>query len=98
MSKNGNKTVKTLAPEPTTPATTNKEIGNTRKGIRKGNFRGENEEGAIWLEQKYFKRETPELNASLGCITKILDQGVTFDRFQDVLNNYFLKNFRKQRT
>ena len=36
MSENRNKTVKTSNPEPTTPATTNKETGNTRRGNRKG--------------------------------------------------------------
>ena len=96
MSENGNKTVKTLTPEPKTPATTNKETGNTRRGNRKGNFRRGNEEGASWSEQKYFKLETPELNSVLGLITERLDQRVTFDKFQDVLKNYVLKNFKKE--
>ena len=48
-----------------------------------------------WLEQKYFKGETTNLNAVLGLITQRLDQGVTFEKFQDVLKNCVLKNFRK---
>ena len=48
-----------------------------------------------WLEQKYFKGETTNLNAVLGLITERLDQGVTFEKFQDVLKNCVLKNFRK---
>ena len=47
------------------------------------------------MEQKDFKGETPELNAVLGLITKRLDQSVTFEKFQDVLKNYVLKNFHK---
>ena len=84
-----------MDPEPTMPATTNKETGNTRKENRKGNFRRENEGGTRWLEQKYFKGETPELNDVPGLITKRLDKGVTFDNLQDVLNNCVLKNSRK---
>ena len=42
-----------------------------------------------------FKGETPELNAVLGLITERMDQCVTFEKFQDVLKNYVLKNFRK---
>ena len=49
------------------------------------------------MEQKYFKGETPELNAVLGPITERLDQGVTFEKFQDVLKNYVLKNFTQAR-
>ena len=41
------------------------------------------------------KGETPKLNTGIGIITKILYQGVTFDKFQDVLKNYVVKNFRK---
>ena len=40
------------------------------------------------MEQKDFKRETPKLNAVLGLITKRLDQGVTFEKFQNVLKNF----------
>ena len=47
------------------------------------------------MEQKDFKGETPELNAVLRLITEILDQGFTFEKFQDVLKNYVLKNFHK---
>ena len=35
------------------------------------------------------------MNVVLGLITERLDQGVTFEKFQDVLNNYVLKNFHK---
>ena len=54
-----------------------------------------NEGGTRGSEQKDFKGETPELNAVLGLITERLDQGVTFEKFQDVLKNYVLKNFHK---
>ena len=45
--------------------------------------------------KKDFKGETSELNAVLGLIIERLDQGVTFEKFQDVLKNYVLKNFHK---
>ena len=48
MSENRNKTVKTSTPEPTTPATTNKETRNTLRGKRKENFRHGNEGGVKW--------------------------------------------------
>ena len=44
---------------------------------------------------KVFKGETPKMYAVLGIITKRLNQGMTFNKFQDVLENYFLKNFRE---
>ena len=47
-------------------------------------------EGRASRKEKDFKGETPELNAILGLITKRLDQGITFEKFQDVQ-----KNFRK---
>ena len=47
------------------------------------------------MEQKDFREETPELNAVLGLAPERLEQGVTFDKFQDVLKNYILKNFQK---
>ena len=37
----------------------------------------------------------PNLNAVIGLINEILNQWVTFDKLQDVLKNYVLKNFRK---
>ena len=83
-------------PELTTPYTTNKETANTRRGNRKGNFRRGNEGEASWSGKKGFKGQTSKLNDFLGLITEIMDQGVTFDRFQDVLKNYVLKNFRKE--
>ena len=46
-------------------------------------------------EQKYFRGETPELNVVLRLITERMDQGVTFENFQDVLKKYVLKNFHK---
>ena len=84
-----------MTPEPTTPATSNKEIGNTRIVNIKINFRRGNEGRYIWSKQKYFIAETPKINAVLGLITKRLDERVIFDKVQDVLNNYVLKNFRK---
>ena len=47
-----------------------------------------NEGGMSRPEQKDFSGETPELNAVLGLITKRLDQGVTFDKVQNVLKKY----------
>ena len=78
-----------------TPTPTSNESGSTYKGNRIGNSRRGNEGGTRGLEQKDFKGETPELNAVLGLITERLDQGVTFEKFQDVLKNYVLKNFHK---
>ena len=63
----------------TTPTPTSNESGSTYKGNRKGNSRRGNEGGTRGSEQKYFKGETPELNAILGLITERLDQGVTFE-------------------
>ena len=48
------------------------------------------------MEQKYFKGETPKRNTTFGLITKRLNPGVKFDRFQDILKNYVLENFRKE--
>ena len=91
--------------EPTTPTPstsasvtltpTSNESGSAYKGKRRGNSRRGNEGGTRGSEQKYFKGETLELNAVLGLITERLDQGVTFEKFLDVLKNYVLKNFHK---
>ena len=93
--RNGNEKVETLTPEPTTPDTTNKETGNTHRGNRKGNFRHGKEGGASWSERKYFKGETPKLNAVLSLINERLDQWVTFENSHDFLKNDVLKKFRK---
>ena len=78
-----------------TPTPTSNESGSTYKGNRRGKSRRGNEGGTRGSEQKDFKGETLELNAVLGLITEILDQGVTFEKFQDVLKNYVLKDFHK---
>ena len=78
-----------------TPTPTINESRSTYKGNRRGNSRRGNEGGTRGLEQKEFKGETTELNAVLGLITERLDQGVTFEKFQDVLKNYVVKNFHK---
>ena len=75
--------------------TTSNKSGNTYRGNRKGSSRRGNKSGTRGLEQKDFKGETPELNAVLRLITEIMDQGFTFERFQDVLKNHVLKNFHK---
>ena len=87
-------------PAPTTPASvtptpTRNESGNTYRGNRRGRSRRGNKGGTRGSEQKNFKVETPELNSVLRLITERLDQGVTFEKFQDVLKNYVLKNFHK---
>ena len=86
-------TPSTSASAMTTP--TSNESGSTYKGNRRGSSRRGNEGGTRGSEQKYFKGENPELNDVLGLITERLDQGVTFEKFQDVLKNYVLKNFHK---
>ena len=78
-----------------TPTPTSNYSGSTYKGNRRGSSRRGNEGGTRVLEKKYFKGETPELNAVLGLIIERLDQGVTFEKFQDVLKNYVLKNSHK---
>ena len=55
MSGNGNKTVEMSTPEPTIPATTNKETRNTRREKREVNFRCGNKGGVCWSEQNDFK-------------------------------------------
>ena len=47
------------------------------------------------MEQRDFKGETPKISAVLGLISERLDQRVTFYKFEDVLKNYVLNNFRK---
>ena len=81
--------------ESATPTPTSNKSRNTYRGNRRGSSRRGNEGGTRGSEQKDFKGETPELNAVLRLITEILDQGVTFEKFQEVLKNYVLKNFHK---
>ena len=81
--------------ESATPTPTSNESGSAYKGNRRGNSRRGNEGGTRGSEQKDFKGEAPELNSLLRLITERLDQGVTFEKFQDVLKNYVLKNFHK---
>ena len=100
MNKTGNEPAESPTPAPATPAPatptpTNKESGNNRRGNRRGNLRRGNEGGTSRSEQKDFRGETPDFNAVLGLINERLDQGVTFDKFQDVLKNYILKSFHK---
>ena len=95
MSENRQEIVEMSIPEPTTPANTKKETRNTRRGNRKGNVRCGNKGGVSWSGQKDFKGETPKINAVLDLINKRLDQGVTVNKFQDILKNYALTNFRK---
>ena len=54
-----------------------------------------NEGGTKGSEKNDFRREAPELNAVVRLIIERLDQGVTFDKFQDVLKNYVLENLHK---
>ena len=82
-------------PASTMPAPMNNERGNNYRGNRRGNSNRGNEGGTRESEQKHFRGETPELNVVLRLITERLDQGVTFEKFQDILNNYVLKNFHK---
>ena len=69
MQENGNESVEMSTPEPTTPATTNKETRNTHRVNKRGKSRHGIEGGAIWSVKKYFKGERPKLNAVLGLIT-----------------------------
>ena len=100
MNKTGKEPAEPPAPAPATPASatltpTNNKSGNKYRGNRRGNSKCGNEGGTRGSEQKYFRGETPELNVVIGLIREILDQGVTFENFQDVLKNYVLKNFHK---
>ena len=100
MNKTGKEPAKPPAPAPSTPASAtptppNNESGNNYRGNRRGNSKRRNEGWTRGSEQKYFRGETPELTVVLWLITEILDQGVTFEKFQDVLKNYFLNNFHK---
>ena len=81
--------------ESATPNPTSNDSGITYKGNIRGNSTRGNEGGTRGSEKKDFKGETTELNAVLGLITERLDQGVTFEKFQNVLKNYVLKNFHK---
>jgi len=47
------------------------------------------------IENREFTGEMPELGAILGLLTKRLDNGVLFNKFQDKIKNYVLKNFKK---
>jgi len=42
-----------------------------------------------------FTGETPEIEAVLGLMMERLDRGVSFERFQDRLKNYTLKNMKR---
>ena len=100
MNETGKKPAKPPAPAPATPTLatstpTNIESGNNYRVNRRGNYKRGSKGGTRGSEQKDFKGETPELNVVLGLITERLDQGVTFEKFQDVLKNYVLKNFHK---
>ena len=85
----------TATPASATPTPTNNESGNNYRGNQRGNPKRGNEGGTRGSEQKDSRGETPELNVVLGLITERLDQGVTFEKFQDVLKNYVLNNFHK---
>ena len=100
MNETGNEPAKLPTPAPATPAPatptpTNNENGNKRRGNQRGSLRRGNEGETSRSEQKDFKGKTLKLNAVLGLITERLDQGVTFNKFQDVLKNYVLKKFHK---
>ena len=93
MNETGKESAKPPAPAPATPVSatptpTNNESRNNRRVNQRGNLRRGNEGGMSRPEQKDFSGETPELNAVLGLITERLYQGVTFDKFQDVLKNF----------
>ena len=93
MNETGKESAKPPAPAPATPASaaptsTNNESRNNYRGNRRGNSKRENEGGTRGSEQKNFRGETPELNVFLGIIIESLDQGVTFEKFQDVLKNF----------
>ena len=98
MNETRKEPAKPPAPAPATPATatpthTNNESGNNHRGNRRGILRRGNKGGTSGSEQKDFRGETPELNAVVGIINEILDQGATFDKFQEFLKNYVLKNY-----
>ena len=100
MNETGKEPDKPPNPVPTTPVSatptpTKNESGNNRRGNRRVNLRHGNEGGTSGLEKKDFKGETPKLNAVLGLITERMKQGVNFDKLQDVLKNYALKNYHK---
>ena len=100
MNETGKEQAEPPVPAPTTPASatltpTNKDSRSNYRGNQRGNSKCGNEGGMRGSEQKYFRGETPELNVVLGIITERMDQGVTFENFQDVLKKYVLKNFHK---
>ena len=70
-----------------TPTPTSNESGSAYKGNRRGNFDVETKVGREDQSKKF--------STVLGLITERMDQGVTFEMFQDVLNNYVLKNCHK---
>ena len=74
---------------------TNNKSGNNYRINQRGNSKRGNKGGTRGSDQKDFRGETLELNVVLRRITERLDQGVTFEKFQDVLKNYVLKNFHK---
>jgi len=49
----------------------------------------------VRIENREFTDEKFELSAVLGLLTKRLNNSVPFDKFQDKIKNYVLKNFKK---
>ena len=75
------------------PRTTRVEttIGETEEKIRNVETKVEQENQS----KKTLREKRTKLNVILRLITENLDQGVTFEKFQDILKNYVLKNFHK---
>ena len=100
MNKTGKEPAEPPDPAPATPASAtptpmNNKSGNKYRGNQRGNSKRVNKGGTRGSEQKDFRGETPELNVVLGLNIEKLYQGVTFEKFQDVLKNCVLNNFHK---
>jgi len=65
---------------------------NTRQRVQTNNNRNI---PTMRIKNREFTGETPELGAILGLLTERLDNGVQFDKFQNKIKNYVLKNFKK---
>jgi len=62
-------------------------------GKKHGHFRRYNENGVMYNQElQKFNGETPELDAVLGLLTEKMEKGDMFDRFQEKIETYALRN------
>jgi len=71
--------------------TTSSQPQNANRNNSRHNFRRHNDSGT---DVKGFVGETPKLDAVLVLLTERVDKGTSFEKFQERLKTYALKNFK----